>query len=149
MKHCAIAGACVFKSDPRVGNQNLVQILIVRDKWGNWNFPKGYFENADETSLDCAIREVKEEANIEFAELTKFTTHYEELRTKSRVPYSAITKHVIIHIGIALNYTEHIHDGNEIMETRFVTKDEFNKLVKNASERVALCAVYQLINLNL
>ena len=148
MKHCAVAGACVFKSNPRKDNQSEVTILIVRDKWGNWNFPKEYFETSDKSSLDCAQREVKEESNIEFAELTKFTTHYEELRTKVRIPNSTINKHVIIHIGYALYYTELKHDGIEIVETMNATKAKFYELVSNVSEHLALEAVYQLINYN-
>ena len=148
MKHYVSAGACVFEINPTENNEDERKILIVRDKWGNWNFPKGYFEEIDKTSLDCARRQVKEESNIEFVELTKFTTHYEELRSMKRIPNSTVTKHVIIHIGYALNFIELKHDGSEILETKFVTKAEFIEVVHNYSELLALEAFYRLINYN-
>jgi 8-oxo-dGTP diphosphatase len=44
-------------------------ILVLRDRKGMWNIPEGKQE-LGERSIDCAIREVKEETNIEVSNLS-------------------------------------------------------------------------------
>ena len=39
------------------------KVLLVKHNAGHWDFPKGHVE-ANETEVDTAIREVKEETNI-------------------------------------------------------------------------------------
>lgn len=40
------------------------KVLLVQQKLGNWGFPKGHVEN-NETEIQTAIREVKEETNLD------------------------------------------------------------------------------------
>jgi ADP-ribose pyrophosphatase YjhB (NUDIX family) len=41
------------------------EVLLVRNRVGHkWSFPKGHMENSDATTLDCARRELMEEAGI-------------------------------------------------------------------------------------
>ena len=40
------------------------KVLLVKQNDGHWNFPKGHVEN-NETEIQTAIREVKEETNID------------------------------------------------------------------------------------
>lgn len=47
---------CIILSDEKV--------LLVRQTKGHWSFPKGHMENG-ETEIQTAIREVKEETNID------------------------------------------------------------------------------------
>ncbi len=57
-------------------NQNN-EVLIVKHNAGHWDFPKGHME-ANETEEQTAIREVKEETNIDVELYTdhKYITHY-------------------------------------------------------------------------
>ncbi|AWX42917.1 NUDIX domain [Metamycoplasma cloacale] len=52
-------GAIVFKHD---GHK--INVLLVEQNAGHWGFPKGHVE-ANETEEQTAIREVKEETNID------------------------------------------------------------------------------------
>lgn len=49
-------GAIVYNNERKV--------LIVQHNAGHWDFPKGHVEN-NETEVETAIREVKEETNID------------------------------------------------------------------------------------
>lgn len=40
------------------------KVLLIQQTDGNWGFPKGHVEN-EETEVETAIREVKEETNID------------------------------------------------------------------------------------
>lgn len=53
------------------------EILLVHHNDGHWDLPKGHME-AGETEVDTAIREVKEETNIdvEVNEKYRYTTKY-------------------------------------------------------------------------
>lgn len=55
------------------------KVLVVQQKAGHWGFPKGHVEG-DETEEETAIREIKEELNIE-VEIDKskrYVTEYEK-----------------------------------------------------------------------
>lgn len=45
-----------------VNNEN--KILVIKHKQGHWAFPKGHTED-NETELETALREVKEETNLD------------------------------------------------------------------------------------
>ena len=42
---------------------NKNKVLLIKQTKGHWGFPKGHVEK-DETEIETAIREVKEETNI-------------------------------------------------------------------------------------
>lgn len=44
--------------------QNEIHYLLILDNNGNYGFPKGHLEE-NETDIDAAIREIKEEVNID------------------------------------------------------------------------------------
>ncbi len=53
------------------------KVLLVKHNEGHWDFPKGHVEN-NETEIQTAIREVKEETNIdvEVNEKHRYTIEY-------------------------------------------------------------------------
>ena len=53
------AGAIVYTK-----KDNKVNYLISKDFHNNWGFPKGHLEN-DETEIEAAIREIKEEVGVD------------------------------------------------------------------------------------
>ena len=61
---------CIILNDKK-------QVLLVHHNKGHWDFPKGHIEEG-ETEVETAIREVKEETNIdvEVNEKYKYTVHY-------------------------------------------------------------------------
>lgn len=62
-------GAVIFNNEDKV--------LIVKHNAGHWDFPKGHMEPG-ETEIDTALREVKEETNIdiEIVEKYRYESHY-------------------------------------------------------------------------
>ena len=66
MKYVKSCGFVVFK---RANNENLY--LIITSKNGDIGFPKGHTEE-NETEIQTAIRELKEETNIEVKIITEF-----------------------------------------------------------------------------
>lgn len=67
MKYEKSCGAIVFDDD---------KVLVVKHRAGHVDFPKGHMEN-QETEEETAIREVKEETNIDiYLEGCRNTVHY-------------------------------------------------------------------------
>lgn len=66
---CEKSCGCIIIEDEKV--------LLVKQTKGHWGFPKGHVE-ADETEVETAIREVKEETNIdvEVEENKRYTMRY-------------------------------------------------------------------------
>jgi 8-oxo-dGTP pyrophosphatase MutT (NUDIX family) len=138
--HECCAGACVFK------NKDFDEVLIVRDRWNNWSFPKGHFEKEDSTALDCAKREVLEETKVEFYQVIESGIHYEEVRSRrSYAPRGKIIKHVILFVGIKYPYFEPQPDESEILEAKFVKVGEAKELIKNDSLQIALETIIILV----
>jgi 8-oxo-dGTP pyrophosphatase MutT (NUDIX family) len=44
-------------------SQGTAQVLLIRDRYQHWGFPKGHLEGA-ETAADAALREVEEETGL-------------------------------------------------------------------------------------
>jgi 8-oxo-dGTP pyrophosphatase MutT (NUDIX family) len=53
------------------------RILLVKGKKGQiWSFPKGHRERSDKTTIDCALRELKEETGISLSKDYIITKKY-------------------------------------------------------------------------
>ncbi|WP_261368984.1 bis(5'-nucleosyl)-tetraphosphatase [Mycoplasma struthionis] len=76
MKQEYSCGAIVFK----IINDEL-NVLLVEQTLNHWGFPKGHMEK-NETKQQTAIREVKEETNIDI----KLIDGFEEMNTYSPLP---------------------------------------------------------------
>lgn len=117
-----------------VYNQNN-EVLVVKHNAGHWDFPKGHME-ANETEQQTAIREVKEETNIdiELYDNCRYKIHYS--------PKENVEKTVVFFLAKNLSNDTHKQDAeianigwfkyDEAMEV--LTFDEAKKLLKSSYE---------------
>ena len=108
-KSCGIA---IFKDD---------KVLLVHQNVGNWSLPKGHVEE-NETEEETALREVKEETNID----VKIIPGFRKVITYS--PKENVLKDVVFFIGKPLN-NDIIKQEKEIQEIKYVTKEEAKELL--------------------
>ena len=87
MKYEKSCGAIIFNND---------EVLVVKQKSDFYGFPKGHMEK-NETEMDSALREVKEETNldIEINENLRFTITY--------IIKDNVKKEVVYFVGKAKN----------------------------------------------
>ena len=68
----------VIRAGGGVVHRDGLVLLVHRPKYDDWTFPKGKAE-PDESDLDCALREVREETGFECAtERELLQTHYDD-----------------------------------------------------------------------
>ena len=103
-------GAIVFKDD---------SVLIIEQFQGFFSFPKGHVEKG-ETEEETAIREVKEETNIDIKIVSdkKYEINYKIGRFK--------TKKVVFFIAEAITF-DLKNQENEIISCEWVKKDKVLK----------------------
>ncbi len=101
-------GAIVYRKFH--GNTEILLIKHVNS--GHWSFPKGHVENG-ETETETAVREIKEETNIDVI----IDPTFRQIVTYS--PKKDVQKQVVYFIGKAKNYNFEPQE-NEISEIRWV-----------------------------
>ena len=114
MKYEKSCGVIVFKDN---------KVLMVRQNSREWSFTKGHVEG-EETEEETALRETKEEANVD----VKIVGDFKEMITYS--PKEGVMKDVVFFLGIPLNNNLKPQKG-EIIETKYFTFDEANKIIKH------------------
>lgn len=72
------------------------KILLIKHQKGHWGFPKGHMEK-DETPMQTAIREVKEETNIDVEILSK--KEYTEIYTTQEEVHRKVVYFIAKKIG--------------------------------------------------
>lgn len=89
------------------------KVLLIRQLSGAWGFPKGHVEH-DETEIETAIREVKEETNIDvqIEESKRYTMQY--------YTDKGIGKEVVIFLAKPLT-DNLIPQDNEIIEAAWLS----------------------------
>ena len=89
------------------------KVLLIRQMSGAWGFPKGHVEH-DETEVETAQREVKEETNIdvEIDETKRYTMQY--------LTDKGIGKEVVIFLAKPLT-NNLIPQENEIIEAEWMS----------------------------
>ena len=85
-------GAVVYKQD-----SESIYILIEKMKAGHYSIPKGHVEN-NETEVETALREIKEETNLEVI----IDSNFRETTTYS--PYKGCIKEVVFFVAKAITF---------------------------------------------
>ena len=115
------------------------KVLLIQQKNGHWGFPKGHIED-DETERNAAIRETKEETNIDV-----------EIQGSRRYTESYITdkgnfKEVIYYIAKKIN-GEAKRQESEVKALKWVTISEALELLTYDNTRDLLKKVIKDENL--
>ena len=128
MKFEKSCGAIIFREFNKK-----IETLLIRMIGGHWSYPKGHVEQ-DETEVETALREIKEETNLEVI----IDTRFREITTYS--PKPEVIKDVIYFIGFAKT-SEVIIQETEVSEfiwidvneaLNYITYEEDKKIFKKA-----------------
>lgn len=112
------------------------EILIEKMKLGHISLPKGHMED-NETPLQTALREIKEETNLSVKIDTNFSYSF------SYCPYEGILKDVTFFIGFVDDIRNIIPQKEEVSEIEFLDyKKAFNILTYDADKK-ALKGAYE------
>lgn len=112
MKKEKSCGAVVLKKE-----NNKTLLLIIKQHDNYWGFPKGHVEKG-ETEEETAVREIKEETNID----VKINNNFRRVITYS--PKENVIKDVVFFVGEALS-DDIIIDQNELYDAKW---EEINKV---------------------
>lgn len=99
-------------------NNDIFETLLIKMVKGHWSFPKGHVEN-NETEVETALREIKEETNLDVL----IDTRFREITTYS--PYPGVIKDVIFFIAMPKTLDVVIQES-EVEHSEWV---EINKAV--------------------
>lgn len=107
------------------------EVLLIHHNTGHWDFPKGHVE-AGETEVETAIREVKEETNIdvEVNEEYRYSTKYS--------PNENVIKEVIYFLGrnISDNKQAQLEEVSEVKW--FKINDAIEKITYDNSRGILI-----------
>lgn len=107
------------------------EVLLVHHNKGHWDFPKGHIEDG-ETEVQTAIREVKEETNIDVQvnEKYRYTVEYS--------PKEDVMKEVVFFLAKNIN-DEKNAQLEEVDEVKwFKLDDAVEKITYNTSKEVLM-----------
>ena len=107
MKKEKSCGAVVIKKE-----EDVIKFLLIQQHDEYWHFPKGHVEEG-ETEEETAIREIKEETNID----VKIDNGFRKVITYS--PKEGVMKDVIFFIAEAISFDLKI-DPKELMDAKWV-----------------------------
>ena len=122
-------GAIIYKYE----NGGL-RFLISKHKQGHFSFTKGHVEN-NETEVETALREIKEETNLE----VKLDTGFREINTYS--PRLGSIKDVIYFIATPTTFDLKVQE-HEIIEVLWLSYEDSLKTITNDSDKEILKKAY-------
>lgn len=113
-------------------------ILLIKMNGGHYSFPKGHVED-NETEEQTALREIKEETNLDVIIDNKFR----EIVTYS--PKKNVIKDVIFFVALAKN-DELIAQEEEVSEVMWVKATEAKDIITFESDKQIFNMAYDYIN---
>ena len=122
-------GAIIYKYE----NGGL-RFLISKHKQGHFSFTKGHVEN-NETEVETALREIKEETNLD----VKLDTGFREINTYS--PRLGSIKDVIYFIATPTSFDLKVQE-HEIIEALWLNYEDSIKTITNDSDKEILKKAY-------
>lgn len=121
MKYEKSCGAVIFDND---------KVLVLKQVQGHWGFPKGHVEN-NETEIETAIREIKEETNLDVEINEKF--RYVETYS----PKENVTKDVVFFVAKKIGGDVKPQE-EEVSEIKWVSPKEALQLVSYESSKIVM-----------
>ncbi|MDL2232826.1 NUDIX domain-containing protein [Ruminococcaceae bacterium OttesenSCG-928-L11] len=119
-------GALVYRVKER-----RIQLLIIKHRMGgHWSFPKGHVEN-QETEVETALREVKEETGLSIRLLEGFREQV------SYFPRPGVSKDVVYFLGFASDSHTKMQE-EEISALRWVDLSQCHKFLTYANDKLLL-----------
>lgn len=106
------------------------KVLLIQQNKGHWGFPKGHVEN-DETEIETAIREVREETNID-VEVEK-----EKRYSMSYYMDNGILKEVVLFLAHPKN-KNFIPQQEEIQDIKWLSINDALNLITFDNSKEAL-----------
>ncbi|WP_245579813.1 bis(5'-nucleosyl)-tetraphosphatase [Metamycoplasma spumans] len=116
IKYEKSCGAVVFKKE-----NNVIKVLLIEQKAGHWGFPKGHVEE-NETEIETALREVKEETNID----VKIIENFREIIEYQ--PFENAWKTVVFFVAEPINNTL-IKQETEVQSLGWFNIEKVNELL--------------------
>ena len=120
MKHEKSCGAVIFEND---------KVLVIQQVKGHWGFPKGHVEEG-ETEVETAIREIKEETNldVEIDEKHRYIETY--------FPKENVKKDVVFFIAKKIGGEIKVQE-EEVVQTEWLSpKEAIERVTYDSSKKI-------------
>ncbi len=134
MKKEKSCGAVVYKYQ----NNQLLFLLIKSKKGHHFSFPKGHVES-DETEVETALREIKEETNLDVL----VDTGYRNVITYS--PMENVLKDVIYFVATPISEAKVIVQEAEVSSAKWLYYSQALKQVTHDNEKQVLIKAYEYL----
>lgn len=134
MKKEKSCGAVVYKFQ----NNQLLFLLIKSKKGHHYSFPKGHVEN-NETEIETALREIKEETNLDVI----IDSNFREMITYS--PFENVMKDVIYFVASPKGEEKVIPQETEVASAKWLYYSQALKQVTHDNERNILKKAYEYL----
>ena len=133
MKKEKSCGAIVLKKE-----NDEFKVLLLKHQKGHVSFPKGHVENG-ETEKETAIREIKEETNLD----VKFIEGFRKVISYS--PKENVLKDVVYFLAYPLN-NDLVIEEKEIKEAYWVSLKEAFDLITHNNDKLLFNEVIAFLN---
>lgn len=133
MKFEKSCGAIIIKR-----NSGKIETLLIQMLGGHWSYPKGHVED-NETEVETALREIKEETNLDVI----IDTRFREITTYS--PKPGVIKDVIYFLAFAKTLDVKVQE-EEVANYEWVDINDATKLITFEEDRKIFKKAIKFIN---